>query len=61
VYVDQNWVERKSPPYVSAQHESTVLGLAALEQDRTASELAVGMKYQQLLITVALDAKCSLN
>jgi hypothetical protein len=61
VYVDQNWVERKSPPYVSAQHESTVLGLAALEQDKTASELAEGIQYQQLLIAVALNAKCSLN
>lgn len=32
---------RKSPPYVSAQHESTDDGLAWLEHERTAFALAM--------------------
>ena len=53
VYVDQNWVERKSPPNVSAQQESTLRGFARLEQDSTESASA-GESYQQHRSIVAL-------
>lgn len=53
VYVDQNWVERKSPPNVSAQQESTLRGFARLEQDNTES-VSAGESCQQHRFIVAL-------
>lgn len=35
VLVSQNWVLNSRPPYVSAQQESTILGSAFAEQDKT--------------------------